>query len=293
MKMKKLFLILSAAVVLSLCAACAKNNAQETSPKKEYTLTKKSYYLDGKPEFMGRAMNFAYQEYSGFKTPVLTYPAYGFVRKNAVDALEFINISKKRITGAEIFLRGTGNTEDKELQVTFDDFDFVPGSNCTVKLHDSFLKDNEYKIGKITFRYDDSTEQTASADEMNMDWILSPLDLTGSGLFFITDPGTGTYHFVVKTSTPDSESTGNYKITATKQDGEKIKTEGEIHYWDEEDVFSVNIWEKIEIGQLCDLKKLEIEFSANGKVFREEVTDVTQLEKITMWVAAFCYYGYR
>ena len=71
MKMKKLFLIFAAAVVLSSLAACAKNNAQETPPKKEYTLTKKSFYLDGKQEFMGRAMKFEYKEYSGFNTPVL------------------------------------------------------------------------------------------------------------------------------------------------------------------------------------------------------------------------------
>lgn len=261
--------------------------------QKDYTLTGKKYFRGTEAEFMGKAMNFSYQEYSGFNIPVLTHDAVGFFRKNVYNSLSFVNISTKRIADAEIFFRGSGSSEDKKLHVTFDDFDFVSGSNCTVVLQDSFLKDDEFRLDKITFRYDDSSEQTVSADELRVDCILSPLDLTGSGLFFITDTGTGTYHFAVKTHSLDSEATGYYKITGTTENDEKIEIESSIPYWTEEDIFSDNLWEQVAIEQLCDLKKLEIEFSVNGKTLTEEVTDSSQLDKITMWISAFNYYGYR
>ncbi|MCR5289193.1 MAG: hypothetical protein K6E51_04290 [Treponema sp.] len=287
--MKKIVLFLEIVMVF-LCVAYSNTNKES---QKEYTLTAKTYFRDTEAEFMGRAMHFSYQEYSGFKNPVLTHDAVGFLRKNVWNSLRFVNISSKLITEAEIYFRVSGNSEGKKLQVTFDDFDFVPGSNCTVVLKDSFLMDDEFRLDKITFRYDDASEQTVSAGDLRKDWILSPLDLTGSGLFFITDSGTGTYYFTVKTYSPDSEFTGSYKITGTKKNDEKITIEGSIRYCSEEDVFSANVWEELALEQLCDLKKLEIEFSANGKTVTKEVTDSLQLDKITMWISAFCYYGYR
>ena len=260
----------------------------------EYSLSTNSYFLNENPQFMGKAMNFAYQVYSGITAPVIMYPNYGFIRKNAVDSLSFINITSKRIMKAKIFFKGTGSSEDKDLSVSFDSIEFMSGSNCTVKLHDSFLQDNMYTIDKIIFYYNDLSEQTVQADELYSERALAPLDLTGSGIFFIDDPNTGSYNFIVKTYSSDSESAGNYKITVTKEDGEEIHVEGEIPYLIEGDIFLTNLWYKFAIEELCNLKKLEVEFiSADNTVLREEVTDSAQLDKITMWVSAFNYYGYR
>ena len=224
--MKKIILLSISIIPLFGCAT--KNNIPaeavnrtsyseiETTNRREYSLSTKSYYLEENPKFMGKAMHFAYQEYSGITAPVIMYPNYGYIRKNAVDSLSFINITSKRIMKAKIFFKGTGSSEDKDLSVSFDTFDFMSGSNCTVKLHDSFLQDNEYKINKIVFYYDDLSEQTVQADELYSERALAPLDLTGSGIFFIDDPNTGSYNFIVKTYSSDSESTGTYKITATK-----------------------------------------------------------------------------
>ena len=266
----------------------------KTTNRLEYSLSTNSYFLNEDPEFMGKAMHFAYQEYSGITAPVIMYPNYGYIRKNAVDSLSFINITSKRIMKVKIFFKGTGRSEDKDLSVSFDSIEFMSGSNCTVKLHDSFLQDNEYKINKIIFYYDDLSEQTVQADELYSERALAPLDLTGSGIFFIDDPNTGSYNFIVKTYSSDSESTGTYKITATKEDGKEINVEGGIPYLIEGDIFLTDLWSKIAIEELCNLKKLEIEFSStNDTVLREEVTDSVQLDKITMWVSAFNYYGYK
>ena len=239
-------------------------------------------------------MHFAYQEYSGLTAPVIMYPTYGYIRKNAGNSLSFINITSKRIMKTKIFFKGTVRSEDKDLLISFDTFDFMSGSNCTVKLHNSFLQDNVYTIDKIVFYYNDLSEQTVQADELYSERALAPLDLTGSGIFFIDDPNTGSYNFIVKTYSSDSNSTGTYKITATKEDGKEINVEGGIPYLIEGDIFLTDLWSKIAIEELCNLKKLEIEFSStNDTVLREEVTDSVQLDKITMWVSAFNYYGYK
>lgn len=74
----------------------------------------------------------------------------------------------------------------------------------------------------------------------------------------------------------------------------EINVEGGIPYLIEGDIFLTDLWSKIAIEELCNLKKLEIEFSStNDTVLREEVTDSVQLDKITMWVSAFNYYGYK
>ena len=302
--MKRIILLSISIIPLFGCAT--KNNipaeavnrtsysGTKTTNRREYSLSANSYYLNEDPEFMGKAMHFAYQEYSGITAPVIMYPNYGYIRKNAVDSLSFINITSKRIMKVKIFFKGTGRSEDKDLSVSFDSIEFMSGSNCTVKLHDSFLQDNEYKINKIIFYYDDLSEQTVQADELYSERALAPLDLTGSGIFFIDDPNTGSYNFIVKTYSSDSESTGTYKITATKEDGKEINVEGGIPYLIEGDIFLTDLWSKIAIEELCNLKKLEIEFSStNDTVLREEVTDSVQLDKITMWVSAFNYYGYR
>ena len=78
---------------------------------------------------------------------------------------------------AKIFFRGTDRSEDKDLSVSFDTFDFMSGSNCTVKLHDSFLQDNVYTIDKIVFYYNDLSEQTIQADELYSERALAPLRL--------------------------------------------------------------------------------------------------------------------
>ena len=302
--MKKIILLSISIIPLFGCAT--KNNipaeavnrtsysGTKTTNRREYSLSANSYYLNEDPEFMGKAMNFAYQVYSGITAPVIMYPNYGFIRKNAVDSLSFINITSKRIMKAKIFFKGTRSSEDKDLSVSFDSIEFMSGSNCTVKLHNSFLQDNVYTIDKIVFYYDDLSEQTIQADELYSERALAPLDLTGSGIFFIDDPNTGSYNFIVKIYSSDSESTGTYKITATKEDGKEINVEGGIPYLIEGDIFLTDLWSKIAIEELCNLKKLEIEFiSTDDTVLREEVTDSAQLDKITMWVSAFNYYGYK
>ena len=260
-----------------------------------YKLSKNYYWGNDKPEFIGRAMNFAYQKYSGVKTPVIAYPTYGYIRKDVMDSLDFKNISTKTISKAKIFFHGIDETEDRTLFVTFDDFDFIPGSNCTVKLQDNFLKmEDEYIIDKITFYFDDETEQTVTNAELKEDHSLIPIDLTGSGTFYVKDPGNGYFYFVVKTKPADPECIGaEYKITLTNQNDEETVIEGDIPYWDDDEIFSYNIWNKMPIEQFCDLKKLKIEFNEDGKILKEEVTNPAQLEKITMWIYAFAYYGYR
>lgn len=303
--MKKIILILISIILLFGCeeesniSADEENNTSYSEMKNtaplEYSLSTNNYYLKEKAKFMGKAMNFAYQEYSGITAPVIIYPNYGFIRKNAVDSLSLINITSKQIMKAKIFFQGTENSEYKDLLVLFDSFDFISGSNCTIELHDSFLQDDEYKINKIVLWYNDLSEQTVQADELySAKRVLRPLDLTGSGIFFIDDPNNGYYNFIVKTYSSDSESSGKYKITAIKEDGEVINVEGEIPYFIEEYLFSTVLWGKFEIEQLCNLKKLEINFiSTDDTVLSEEVTDSIQLDKITMWVSAFTYYGYR
>ena len=302
--MKRIILLSISIILLFGCEKKSNMSAEEvnrtsysetkTTNRREYSLSANSYYLNEDPEFMGKAMHFAYQEYSGLTAPVIMYPTYGYIRKDAGNSLSFINITSKRIMKAKIFFRGTGSSEDKDLSVSFDTFDVMSGSNCTVKLHDSFLQDNVYTIDKIVFYYNDLSEQTVQADELYSERALAPLDLTGSGIFFIDDPNTGSYNFIVKTYSSDSESTGTYKITATKEDGKEINVEGGIPYLIEGDIFLTDLWSKIAIEELCNLKKLEIEFSStNDTVLREEVTDSVQLDKITMWVSAFNYYGYK
>ncbi|MCI6913086.1 MAG: hypothetical protein MR771_07995 [Treponema succinifaciens] len=48
------------------------------------------------------------------------------------------------------------------------------------------------------------------------------------------------------------------------------------------------------IEDFCFAKKVNVEFrSTDGKIISEEITDSEQLEKTSLWVAAFCYFGYR
>ena len=48
------------------------------------------------------------------------------------------------------------------------------------------------------------------------------------------------------------------------------------------------------IEDFCFAKKVNVEFrSTDGKIISEEITDSEQLEKTSLWVTAFCYFGYR
>ena len=116
--MKKIILLSISIIPLFGCAT--KNNIPaeavnrtsyseiETTNRREYSLSANSYYLNEDPEFMGKAMHFAYQEYSGLTAPVIMYPTYGYIRKNAGNSLSFINITSKRIMKAKIFLGEQG-----------------------------------------------------------------------------------------------------------------------------------------------------------------------------------------
>ena len=115
--MKRIILLSISIILLFGCEKKSNMSAEEvnrtsysetkTTNRREYSLSTNSYYLNEDPEFMGKAMHFAYQEYSGLTAPVIMYPTYGYIRKDAGNSLSFINITSKRIMKAKIFFKGT------------------------------------------------------------------------------------------------------------------------------------------------------------------------------------------
>ncbi|MDO5772814.1 MAG: hypothetical protein Q4P16_00710 [Spirochaetales bacterium] len=145
--MKKFILMLLLFLSLTSCTiARSKNKAEVSSGDSEASTTAKYYlfsdypFMSDNPDFMGKAMNYAYQEYSGISVPAIVYPADSYFRKDMSDYdspnLKFINISVKKITQAEIFFKNTGNSDYTSLLVKLD---LIPGANCKVNLTDSFL----------------------------------------------------------------------------------------------------------------------------------------------------------
>ena len=268
------------------------SNYENDEVSEPYRFSSNSYYMDDDSEYMGKAMHFAYQEYSGITCPVIMYPDYGYLRKNCND-ISFKNISSRQIMEIKLSLKGSGEAEDKDLLISFSTFDFIPGSNVTIKIFDSFFEDNEYTISKAVFYYYDLSEQVVEAEELYSSKELAPLDLTGSNTFYIEDPKNGYYYFVVNQRNHGDES-GNYQLRVTTNDDNVIIVDSNIRYLLEEDIYSNNLWNNFAIETLCDAKKIEIEFkTSDDSIITEEVTDIQQLEKIKMWVAAFNYYGYR
>lgn len=82
--MKKFLLPLLLFLSLTSCnTACSKNKAEvssgdsktSTNAAKYYLSSNKHYFMADNPDFMGKAMNYAWQEYSGVTVPALVYPS--------------------------------------------------------------------------------------------------------------------------------------------------------------------------------------------------------------------------
>lgn len=90
--MKKIILLLLLFLSLSSCnTARAKNKTKLSSGDSEsstnaakYYLSSDYYFMSDNPDFMGKAMNYAYQEYSGVTVPALVYPSNYCLKKRQV-----------------------------------------------------------------------------------------------------------------------------------------------------------------------------------------------------------------
>lgn len=295
--MKKFVLLLL--LFLSLTSCNIKNKSKISSDNSESSTTEKYYlstdyhFMAYNPDFMGKAMNYAYQEYSGVTVPVLVLADSCFKKgKYNSSSLRFTNISTKKITQAEIFFKNTGNSDYTSLLVKLD---LIPGDSCNVNLTDSFLGENEYRLNKIDFYFQDNTMLSFSADDFSHFPELADFDLSGSGTFFLKG-NEGYYYLIIKNRKAFSENAGFFRLSITKETGEETIVENEISYNSEYNAYSYRLWDEknMAIEDFCFAKNVAVEFHSSGsKTISEEITDSEQLEKISMWVAAFCYFGCR
>lgn len=300
--MKKFILLLLLFLSLSSCAiARDKNKAKVSSGDLEASTTAEKYYVSSSyhfmlnyPDFIGKAMNYAWQEYSGVTVPALVYPSNYCLKKGKYSSpyLEFANISAKKITQAEIFFFSTGNPDYASLLVKLD---LIPGGCSEVSLTDSFLGENEYRLDKIDFYFQDETMRSFSAaDFFHFHYPeLAAFDLSGSGTFFLKG-NEGYFYLIIKNRKSDAENAGFFRLDITKENGEETIVEKGVSYNSEDNTYSYRLWDDMAIEDFCFAKKVNVEFrSTDGKIISKEITDSEQLEKISMWVAAFCYFGLR
>lgn len=236
-------------------------------------------------------MNYAYQEYSGVTVPALVSADSCFKKdKYNSSSLRFTNISAKKITQAEIFFENTKNTDNESLLVALS---LIPGDSCNVNLTDSFLGDNEYRLDKINFYFQDETMRSFSADDFFHYPELADFDLSGSETFFLRE-SEGYFYLIIKNRKSGDENAGFFRLIITKATDEETIVEKGVSYNSEDNTYSYRLWNDMAIEDFCFAKKISIEYrSPDGKIISEEITDSDQLEKISMWVAAFCYSGYR
>lgn len=300
--MKKFILLLLLFLSLSSCnIARSKNKAKVSSGDLEASATAEKYYVSSSyhfmlnyPDFIGKAMNYAWQEYSGVTVPALVYPSNYCLKKGKYSSpyLEFANISAKKITQAEIFFFSTGNPDYTSLLVKLD---LIPGGCSEVSLTDSFLGENEYRLDKIDFYFQDETMRSFSAaDFFHFHYPeLAVFDLSGSGTFFLKG-NEGYFYLIIKNRKSDAENAGFFRLGITKENGEETIVEKGVSYNSEDNTYSYRLWDDMAIEDFCFAKKVNVEFrSTDGKIISEEITDSEQLEKISLWVAAFCYFGLR
>ncbi|MDO5772813.1 MAG: hypothetical protein Q4P16_00705 [Spirochaetales bacterium] len=122
---------------------------------------------------------------------------------------------------------------------------------------------------------------------------LADFDLSGSGTFFLKESD-GYYYLIIKNRKSDDENAGFFRLSITKETGEETIVENEISYNSEYNAYSYNLWDDMAIADFCFAKKVNVEYRfSDGKIISEEITNSEQLEKISMWVAALCYSGYR
>ena len=300
--MKKFILLLLLFLSLSSCTiARSKNKAKVSSGDLEASTTAEKYYVSNSyhfmlncPDFIGKAMNYAWQKYSGVTVPAIVYPSNYCLKKGKYSSpyLEFANISAKKITQAEIFFFSTGNPDYTSLLVKLD---LIPGGCSEVSLTDSFLGENEYRLDKIDFYFQDETMSSFSADDFfHLQYSeLADFDLSGSGTFFLKGDE-GYYYLIIKNCKSGDENAGFFRLSITKENGEETIVEKGVSYNSEDNTYSYRLWDDMAIEDFCFAKKVNVEFrSTDGKIISEEITDSEQLEKISLWVAAFCYFGYR
>ena len=299
--MKKFILLLLLFLSLTSCnIARSKNKAEVSSGDLEASTTAKYYisssyhFMLNYPDFIGKAMNYAWQKYSGVTVPAIVYPSNYCLKKGKYSSpyLEFANISAKKITQAEIFFFSTGNPDYTSLLVKLD---LIPGGCSEVSLTDSFLGENEYRLDKIDFYFQDKTMRSFSADDFfHLQYSeLADFDLSGSGTFFLKGDE-GYYYLIIKNRKSGDENAGFFRLGITKENGEETIVENEISYNSEYNAYSYKLWDDMTIEDFCFAKKVNVEFrSTDGKIISEEITSSEQLEKISMWVAAFGYFGLR
>lgn len=300
--MKKFILLLLLFLSLSSCTiARDKNKTKLSSGNLEASTTAEKYYVSSSyhfmlnyPDFIGKAMNYAWQEYSGVTVPALVYPSNYCLKKGKYSSpyLEFANISAKKITQAEIFFFSTGNPDYTSLLVKLD---LIPGGCSEVSLTDSFLGENEYRLDKIDFYFQDETMRSFSAaDFFHFHYPeLAAFDLSGSGTFFLKG-NEGYFYLIIKNRKSDAENAGFFRLSITKENGEETIVEKGVSYNSEYNAYSYRLWDDMAIEDFCFAKKVNVEFrSTDGKIISKEITDSEQLEKISLWVAAFCYFGLR
>ena len=301
--MKKFILLLLLFLSLTSCnIARSKNKAEVSSGDLEASTTAKYYisssyhFMLNYPDFIGKAMNYAWQKYSGVTVPAIVYPSNYCLKKGKYSSpyLEFANISAKKITQAEIFFFSTGNPDYTSLLVKLD---LIPGGCSEVSLTDSFLGKNEYRLDKIDFYFQDETMSSFSADDFFHFHYpeLADFDLSGSGTFFLKGDE-GYYYLIIKNCKSGDENAGFFRLSITKENGEETIVEKGVSYNSEDNTYSYRLWgeENMAIEDFCFAKKVNVEYrSSDGKTISEEITDSEQLEKISLWVAAFCYFGLR
>lgn len=300
--MKKFVLLLISFSVLTSCnIARSKNKAEVSSGDSKTSTTAAKYYISSSyhfmlnyPDFIGKAMNYAWQKYSEVTVPAIVYPSNYCLKKGKYSSpyLKFANISAKKITQAEIFFFSTGNPDYTSLLVKLD---LIPGDCYEVSLTDSFLGKNEYRLDKIDFYFQDETMSSFSADDFFHFHYpeLADFDLSGSGTFFLKGDE-GYYYLIIKNCKSGDENAGFFRLSIAKENGEETIVENGVSYNSEDNTYSYRLWDDMNIEDFCFAKKVNVEFRpTNGKIIFEEIADSEQLEKISMWVAAFCYFGLR
>lgn len=99
---------------------------------------------------------------------------------------------------------------------------------------------------------------------------------------------------IIKNRKSGDENVGFFRLNITKATNEETIVEKGVSYNSEDNTYSYRLWNDMAIEDFCFAKKISIEYrSPDGKIISEEITDSERLEKISMWVAAFCYSGYR
>ena len=123
---------------------------------------------------------------------------------------------------------------------------------------------------------------------------LAAFDLSGSGTFFLKGNEGYFYLIIKKPQIRRWKHAGFFRLGITKENGEETIVEKGVSYNSEDNTYSYRLWDDMAIEDFCFAKKVNVEFrSTDGKIISEEITDSEQLEKTSLWVAAFCYFGYR